>query len=152
MDLFKEFKDLYDLNEDRYSEDEKTFINNKLSRIEEYGKELNEGWNWEWPLLPDQESIKYRFPEIDDLINSKEADFSQKVNWPKGKSFALCLTHDVDYINIYPWKERLRGLIYSKKSNANDFLILLFASIKNILLSLLNFQTQCQPLISYLLN
>ena len=151
MDLFTEFKDLYDLNEDKYTQDEKIFINDTLARIEEYGKELNEGWNWEWPLLSDDESCNYRYPQIDELINEKDTDFKQKVNWPKDKSFALCLTHDVDYISVYPWKERLRGLVYSKKSNVNDFLTLFFASIKNILLYLLNFyKNTSYPLDKYI--
>tara|TARA_B100002019_G_scaffold31139_1_gene25179 strand:+ start:7238 stop:8386 length:1149 start_codon:yes stop_codon:yes gene_type:complete len=151
MDLFKEFKVLYDLNEEKYSQNEKTFINDKLGRFEEYGRELYEGWNWEWPMLSDQESDKFRHPQIDNLINEKETDFEKKVNWPRNKSFALCLTHDVDYISVYPWKERVRSLLYSKKTKINDFFTLLFASIKNILLSLLNFyKNTSYPLDKYI--
>ncbi|MFW6120095.1 MAG: polysaccharide deacetylase family protein [Petrotogales bacterium] len=93
------------------------FIFNRLARIEEYiSSKKYRGQNREIISAPYEQKEEYLKPVIELKINSwiKEGKLTPISNvynlWPEKKKFCLCITHDVDQIQEYRWRERLRQL------------------------------------------
>lgn len=76
---------------------------------------LYDGFNWEWTFCSLSRQANARFPIVDRLLKSWEhlGKIQRKSGgfaWPNDKGFVVCLTHDVDVITRYPWKERFRAV------------------------------------------
>jgi hypothetical protein len=82
-----------------------------LSRQEELGTEHRDRWgNWEWPFCESSTPDKIYRPWVDELAGEHlpaETRNGGSHRWPKGKAFAVCLTHDVD--QVAPVKPLSRG-------------------------------------------
>lgn len=130
--FLKHFFDLYSLRKEEFSNEELIKIENFLSRSEEIGQSTHD-FNWEWPLQKNNDDYKY--PKVDQLINSKKTNIKSSSIWPNKKSFALCLTHDVDYIHVFPWKERLKAALLSEDASTKNRAKYLVSAFKNFVLS-----------------
>jgi len=67
---------------------------NNINRIDQFG-------NWSPKQISEQLCNKHSSPWIDNLLmNHFRDDFMSHIEnrWPDNKSFALCLTHDVDFV------------------------------------------------------
>lgn len=62
-------------------------------------------------------SVGLLYRPVVDEANLKNG--GQKPNWPDGKPFSVCLTHDVDMISRYSWKESLK-IRRAQCANANS--------------------------------
>ncbi len=85
-----------------------TIIFYELSRFEEFDCEMRDQWgNWEWPYSESTRNSDLYKPFLDLKIRNwtkslKGIVLPDSVNrWPEGKSFAICLTHDVDFVSHY---------------------------------------------------
>lgn len=77
---------------------------NDLTRQEELNIKWRDQWgNWDWPFSEAHRRGEIYIPRLDNLLNNLRSKLenikSPLPHWPDGKSFALCLTHDVDEIN-----------------------------------------------------
>ncbi len=48
-------------------------------------------------------------------IYRSNSDIKPEPLWPEGKSFAICLTHDADHVNLFSMRERWRFFMNQKK-------------------------------------
>lgn len=82
-----------------------------LSRQEEIESKIRDQWgNWDWQYSrANREGALYR-PWLDERIAERFPGIRQQPDrWPDGKPFALCITHDVDWISsIRMSKKELR--------------------------------------------
>ena len=80
---------------------------NELARLPELETGLRDQWgNWEWPYADAQRRGQLYIPWLDHSISARreqiQAQGQQRAPlWPEGRPFALCLTHDVDYVSLY---------------------------------------------------
>jgi len=77
---------------------------NDLTRQEEINIQWRDQWgNWDWPFSEVQRRGELYTPRHDKLLNElrrKSGNIKSPLPlWPEDKSFALCLTHDVDEIH-----------------------------------------------------
>lgn len=101
-----------------------------LARVEEFstGVRFNRH-NWEVSSAPIPRREKQFIPIVDHKMAGKLGDMQGKFRWPEGKSFCLCLTHDVDRMRRFVWKERLRNFIAAyQDSSPKGLKAKLFAS------------------------
>jgi hypothetical protein len=89
----------------------------RLARIEEYETETRHNrHNWELAFASLNRQDEHRTP----IIESRLQDWMESgrltrasgapPRWPGDKQFCLCLTHDVDGVQEYRWRERWRTL------------------------------------------
>lgn len=78
----------------------------ELSRQEEIASSARDQWgNWEWPYAAAVRKGNLYRPHLDEAIlewavqNGHALPEAASHRWPGGKRFALCLTHDVDFIS-----------------------------------------------------
>lgn len=57
---------------------------------------------WESPLY---------YPIVNDMMFRQDPSWPDEITWPGGKSFAACLTHDVDTVQINSRSELLRKIL-----------------------------------------
>lgn len=50
-------------------------------------------------------------PMINELLVKQDPSWLDEVNWPGGKSFAACLTHDVDTVQVNSRRELIRTIL-----------------------------------------
>jgi peptidoglycan/xylan/chitin deacetylase (PgdA/CDA1 family) len=102
---------------------EKTFY--EIARVEETENPARDMWgNWDWQYTDAQRKGQIYIPTIDrDILKLKEitGEIHYAPPWPNGKRFALCLTHDVDFVSriaLSPKAARqtLRGMVKSKST------------------------------------
>jgi hypothetical protein len=65
---------------------------------------------WESPLY---------YPIVNEEIVRRNPDFLDAIQWPDGKTFAACLTHDVDTVQVNSRRELLRSIRLHLKHAAN---------------------------------
>jgi peptidoglycan/xylan/chitin deacetylase (PgdA/CDA1 family) len=89
----------------------------RLARSEEYETETRQnGHNWELAFASLNRQDEHRSPVIERKLQAwiKAGRLAPAAGvpprWPDGKRFCLCLTHDVDRVQQYLWRERLRAL------------------------------------------
>ena len=79
----------------------------ELARQPELETGLRDRWgNWEWPYGDSQRRGQLYIPWLDQSIIARREQMAApnrppEPRWPEGKRFALCLTHDVDYVSLY---------------------------------------------------
>ena len=78
-------------------------VHHELSRTEELTMPLRDQWgNWEWPFgRSAREGTLYR-PFVDERLlawRDAHAPALRRTPWPDERPFALCLTHDVDFVS-----------------------------------------------------
>lgn len=81
----------------------------ELSRLPEVEAGTRDQWgNWEWPFSESQREGKLYHPWIDESLAELRHRLMQEHPewpwmplWPERRSFALCLTHDVDLVSQY---------------------------------------------------
>jgi peptidoglycan/xylan/chitin deacetylase (PgdA/CDA1 family) len=78
----------------------------ELTRREEIDNIWRDQWgNWDWPFGEAHRRGELYTPRLDRILTDLRRQLPQRPRkeamplWPDGKSFALCLTHDVDEIN-----------------------------------------------------
>lgn len=110
-----------------------------LVRWEEYGTLCkHNGHNWELSFVPSFKQSEYLLPSIDFKLRdleignciSRSHNFTNR--WPKGKRFALCLTHDVDILFDRLLKERIRALPSYLKAPSKQRTICLLSIVKEV--------------------
>ena len=87
-----------------------------LSRAEEFETTTRHNrQNWELLFAPIERRDQAMMPILErwlvawqnqGLLRRRKSDS----RWPAGKPFCVCLTHDVDQLQEYPWLERWRSL------------------------------------------
>lgn len=92
-----------------------THLRRLLLREEEYSPQHRDQWdNWEHPFAENFLRQALWTPELDLWLKREREDlvrrgFALEPLWPKGRSFALCLTHDVDNVSLdMTWWQRAR--------------------------------------------
>jgi len=75
----------------------------RLLRVEEYEQSHRDRWGcWEFSFCASHRRGKLWDPEIDRWVAATRAGLSATTAleplWPKGREFAVCLTHDVDMV------------------------------------------------------
>lgn len=87
-----------------------------LSRSEEVENPIRDQWgNWDWQYCKRQRSGDLYKPWLDIEVNQwAEAQAgrteARKTPWPEGRPFALCLTHDVDFVTLHSWRPAWRRM------------------------------------------
>ena len=82
-----------------------------LRRDREINKNHRDEWdNWDGTFAQDR--AKLRIPEVDHHFKKK-----QSWNWGGRGSFCFLLTHDIDTLNPFSWKERLRSAVRRECKN-----------------------------------
>lgn len=80
---------------------EKTFY--EIARLEETENSARDMWgNWDWQYTEAQRTGRMYIPTIDRDIVKLKKNTGKRLHvppWPNGKRFALCLTHDVDFVS-----------------------------------------------------
>ncbi|MDW8146125.1 MAG: polysaccharide deacetylase family protein [Roseiflexaceae bacterium] len=79
----------------------------ELSRMPEVEMRTRDQWgNWEWPFAESQREGKLYRPWLDEplaelrhCLMQEYPEWPWEPLWPDGRSFALCLTHDVDIVS-----------------------------------------------------
>lgn len=113
----------------------------ELSRAEELDASLRDQWgNWEWPYSHSQRRGDLYVPWLDKLVLEKHSkgntpDLASAHAWPGRKTFAVCLTHDVDFASFVPSPLRaaqraLRQVAHSLTSGAKDLWVALWNSLR----------------------
>lgn len=104
------------------SDEEQIWLFRHLARTDEYETDTKyEGLNWEWSFAPIEVQENIRKPTVDIAILEwvKEGKLEQcnptQPLWPDGKRFALCLTHDIDVLQQFPWRERWRAFVQARQ-------------------------------------
>jgi peptidoglycan/xylan/chitin deacetylase (PgdA/CDA1 family) len=88
-----------------------------LTREEEYAPAPRDQWdNWEHPYSDNYLRNALWIPEIDLWIQELKKDLQKSIPlaplWPQGYRFAVCLTHDVDYVsNQMTFRQRCREVL-----------------------------------------
>lgn len=92
-------------------------------RAEEYENDERDQWgNWEYSYSDSYKRGQLWVPECDLWLQEqqkqlKEAGEKLAPRWPKGHDFAVCLTHDVDYIGeMLSVSQRCRDLLRSLRA------------------------------------
>lgn len=89
----------------------------RLARVEEYDTDVRHNdHNWELAFASLDRRDEHRTPVVERLL--QEWSESGKLvripdlppRWPEGKRFCLCLSHDIDRLHEYRWREQLRKL------------------------------------------
>jgi hypothetical protein len=102
---------------------ERTFY--EIARLEEIENPARDMWgNWDWQYAEAQRRGQIYVPTIDKEVLElrKRLDKTAWASpWPAGKRFALCLTHDVDFVSrvalsFKAARQALRGLTRSKST------------------------------------
>lgn len=76
----------------------------RLLRLEEYETERRDRWGrWEFNFSESFSAGQLREPELDRWVAERRAELEPATPleplWPEGRSFAVCLTHDVDLVS-----------------------------------------------------
>jgi hypothetical protein len=103
---------------DVFSAEELTKIANHLSRKEESKSDLSDQWgNWDVQFSHEPTEI----PHLDRFILQKLKDkgIERKGIWPNNKTFAVCLSHDVDRVESYSATSFLRNLTKRYQHNSS---------------------------------
>lgn len=89
----------------------------RLARVEEYETEVrHNGHNWELAFASLDRRDEHRTPVVERLLEEwSESGKLVRISdspprWPGGRRFCLCLSHDVDRVHEYRWREQLRKL------------------------------------------
>jgi len=99
-----------------------------VSRLSEVKVSIRDQWgNWEWSFSDAQREGKLYHPWIDEPLSElrhrlmrEHPEWPWMPLWPDGRSFALCLTHDVDLVSQYHTiTELLRMLYRTARSSGN---------------------------------
>lgn len=112
-----------------------------LSRLEELGTlHKHTGQNWELCYAPLSRQRNVLTPVVDVLLRDWACQGllrplpSRSPLWPKGKRFALCLTHDVDHVSGNLAKERLRSLPTFREAPGREKLIVGLSTARTLAL------------------
>lgn len=122
----------------------------RLARAEEYETEVrHNGHNWELAFASVDRQDEHRSPVIDRRLRAW-ADSGKLVSrsddearWPHGKRFCLCLTHDVDAVCDWPWRDRLRQLRFLKGAPPRRSAMILGSLLKNLAGAALSTGSSC---------
>ncbi|MEZ5046876.1 MAG: hypothetical protein R2831_07775 [Chitinophagaceae bacterium] len=112
-----------------FSDSDVQFIGKRLTHHEEREETIRDLWgNWEHTFT----QYNYQIPYVDQFVleKLKTHQIKQKSIWPKGKKFAVHISHDVDFVNDYSFKEALRNytkLLKYGKLNPKTHLSLVYA-------------------------
>ena len=108
-------------------------------RTEEYESTERDQWdNWEHGYSDNYKRGRLWLPDCDLWIREQRSELAKKgiqpaPLWPKGHQFAVCLTHDVDYIGESPTlAQRGREIIRNIKAHDLPIKRKLFGSIKGL--------------------
>lgn len=136
--VFRFFKKL-GFQPDNLSLDDLIFVFDRLARVEEYVTPRKyKGQNWEITFAPLERQEEYFNPVIEQKIQLwlKNGEISRIPGapplWPQNKQFCLCLTHDVDQIQEYRWRERLRQLRFFSKTSIRAMAPVIGSLIKHL--------------------
>lgn len=110
-----------------------------LSRAEEYAtRTRHNGHNWELAFACLERRDQHLVPVIETWIREWARDGRivrgrrARPLWPDGKRFCLCLTHDIDNLQEYPWLQRLRALPYQGRAPTRTRLAYLGSLAKQV--------------------
>ena len=75
----------------------------EIARLEEIEKPIRDTWgNWDWQYADAQRNGTLYQPTLDKKISKLQKQLKKQLpypRWPNGKKFAVCLTHDVDFVS-----------------------------------------------------
>lgn len=100
----------------------------RLSRAEEYKMPRYNNECWE---ANESDYNRYKLPYVEELMNIRQGE----IKWPKGKRFAVCLTHDMDILHYSQIRQRLRSLKYYLRAPLQERMIIFYSTVKHALLA-----------------